>query len=657
MNQEHIRVDQCLFGYEDGHRLLSSSIPLGDETSTLTSLSDLAPGAVFGRSSGYWTGVPAPEIGRYALMRTWPAPEMPRPGCVWTHALLLSPDALENVEDLSMLRLLVVRPRNSLERDAYRRPFIIDPNRHDTDVSRTTYSSERVSSVLESLYNQADSAVHIAEPGEIDNAIFAVWSQQWPRLRRNIRFQTAAVRGSRPSSAPRFDVTAVLSSSAEALASERPKIINQEWIDAAIGDARHGGSLRKFLRRYGSDVRRQRGSFRPLVEVRLLENSQEESVGASLLSIITQSFPDLADAQQLKQDLVDGSLIPQAQLEILWFVLAGSGGKVFPSPSPKGVARLALLWPERPNDLLHLAEGAADADDDLGQSIFSCVTSAIPTDVFWEMTEPYPRVRRRMLESRPTLLAERGASSLDNTTFAELLSALPIDYDVATLLLPQLISRDDDRIARIALERHPRAVAVTVVKAADAGSAPVGRAWVRALVQNPAVLLDVEVMKDVGRTSLLYDLADALGWLSPAVVAAGTDPWIAALQSVSSDLPDERRDTFRSFMVALALASGGEGSRRVLEKFFEAVHHEILRARLPWRGRDLLAPFLPDLGWARGWDLGLRLRLAVAATYVRRGYPAESYAKLASGQKVKRMLADAAKEITGGKPYARAANE
>lgn len=57
-----MKFDQCLFGYEDGHRLLASSIPLGAETSLLTELSDLAPGTVFNRSNGYWTGLPVPSL-------------------------------------------------------------------------------------------------------------------------------------------------------------------------------------------------------------------------------------------------------------------------------------------------------------------------------------------------------------------------------------------------------------------------------------------------------------------------------------------------------------------------------------------------------------------------------------------------------------------
>lgn len=120
-----MKLEQCLFGYEDGHRLLASSIPLGTEAPALTELSDLAPGAMFGRSEGYWTGVPAPGISRYALMRTWPAPEMSRPGCVWTHALLFEPSLLEEMRDLSALRHLLTRPLGAGDRERYRRALAV----------------------------------------------------------------------------------------------------------------------------------------------------------------------------------------------------------------------------------------------------------------------------------------------------------------------------------------------------------------------------------------------------------------------------------------------------------------------------------------------------------------------------------------------------
>lgn len=187
-----------------------------------------------------------------------------------------------------------------------------------------------VSALLDSLYGTADGTVRVDEPGDVDDPLFAVWSQQWPRLRRNFRFQTAATREPRSSGGARFDVTVMLWGSgarpAATLKAEGP------WLPAAASDAlgRTGGDLRRFLWRYGADVRRQRGSFRPLVEVKLLHDAPEPDAGSQVLGIVTGSFPDVEDAVRLKQELVDGELIPGAQIEVLWYVLAQGGDAVFP---------------------------------------------------------------------------------------------------------------------------------------------------------------------------------------------------------------------------------------------------------------------------------------------------------------------------------------
>lgn len=652
MKREAVTLDQCLFGYDDGHRMLVSSMPLGDEASTLTGLSDLAPGTVFGESDGYWTGLPVPEIGRYALMRTWPAPEMPRPGCVWTHALLLTPADFDLLDDLEAVRASASRPSGPGDRERYGTPLGIAA-RTPSGPARD-FNQAAIEDVLLALYADEPPRIQISKPGELDDAVFAAWSQQWPRLRRNLRFQTAAVRGMRPGSGPRFDVTAQLEPKNAPTGGSAGA-----WLSEATEDARRGpgAPLRAFLRRFGGDVRRQRGSFRPLVEVFLMEEANVgEAVSPGLLAIVTGSFPEPGDALRLKQDIVDGALLPAAQLDVLRFLQSGGGGETLPPPSSEGVARLAQLWPDRPDELLHLAEAAAASDGDLDRSIFETVTGAIPTGSFWTLTIPYPQVRHRMLEARPALLATEGALSLDNATLVELLDTALVNHEIVMWLLPRLLARDDDRLAYVLLNRQPRTVATCLVEAANGGSVPIGRGWMRALVRRPDLILDSAVMGRINRTSLLFEVAETLGWLSPAVVSAGTEPWIAPLVAgVASDLSDDRRDTFRAFLVALALASGGDGGRRMLEKFFDAVHHEILKSRLPWRAKDLLSPLLPDLGWTRWWDFGLRLRLAVAAAYVRGGYPTESYANLARSRKVRVMLAEAAAEIDGGRPYAKAA--
>src|SRR5262249_10651964 len=95
-NIECVRVDQALHGYEDGHRLLAGSRPLPrDAERTMLVLSDLSGSGSIDGFESYLTGYALPSAGAYALARTWVALEMPRPGCVWTHTLLLDLDVLD----------------------------------------------------------------------------------------------------------------------------------------------------------------------------------------------------------------------------------------------------------------------------------------------------------------------------------------------------------------------------------------------------------------------------------------------------------------------------------------------------------------------------------------------------------------------------------
>jgi hypothetical protein len=91
--------------------LLASSIELvGRDSKTMLMMSDASgPAAVIG-DDGYLTGYPLSESGYYAFARTWPAPEMPRPGCVWTHTILLEFSDIPALQSASGLLGLFRRP-------------------------------------------------------------------------------------------------------------------------------------------------------------------------------------------------------------------------------------------------------------------------------------------------------------------------------------------------------------------------------------------------------------------------------------------------------------------------------------------------------------------------------------------------------------------
>src|SRR5690348_15482342 len=107
-----LHLEQALFGYDAGHHLLESSIELPSEVRRLLAVAtDLSGSAPVDGFDAAFTGMPLFGTDFYALFCTWLAPEMPRPGCVWSQVLLIETADLERITDLGELRGFFRRPR------------------------------------------------------------------------------------------------------------------------------------------------------------------------------------------------------------------------------------------------------------------------------------------------------------------------------------------------------------------------------------------------------------------------------------------------------------------------------------------------------------------------------------------------------------------
>jgi hypothetical protein len=85
-----MRLEQALFGYKGGHRRLASSISFqpGDER-FLVRMTDLSGSRSMPGFENYISGYALPSGSAYVFAKTWYAPECERPGCVWTHVIVV----------------------------------------------------------------------------------------------------------------------------------------------------------------------------------------------------------------------------------------------------------------------------------------------------------------------------------------------------------------------------------------------------------------------------------------------------------------------------------------------------------------------------------------------------------------------------------------
>lgn len=314
-----ITINQSLHGYKGGHKLLSTSVDLSDyEKRFMLLMSDYSGSGLERGFTEYLTGYPIPSSKFYVFAKTWYASEMNRPGCVWTHSLLIDVTDLWFIKNMSILIEYFKRPDVSSDQLEYSNVKEINPNSQYLSNALLDESFYKISCEIYSETNNG--IVLLANTStEFENEIMQIWSWQWPRMKRSFTFSTGSLSLRRFEDQP-FDLQ-ILPAKRERSVSigERAKfsIVNVEslncdndWID----DYKQTDlfDLQKFMVKYGSDVTGERKNFVALFKsYRLLENAADLDVGRTKF-LLESYFNDPSQGRSLKvsmiQELIKGNV-------------------------------------------------------------------------------------------------------------------------------------------------------------------------------------------------------------------------------------------------------------------------------------------------------------------------------------------------------------
>ena len=134
-----IRIEQLIFGYENGHRLLETS--LETELIQQKEVEILSDASGSGRFTDYISCFPLVADDYYAFSKTWYADEMERPGCVWTHVLLIRFKDLENISGSIDIKSLFRRPTRSVDAfKKYKETLTITPENTENKLFFSDYA-------------------------------------------------------------------------------------------------------------------------------------------------------------------------------------------------------------------------------------------------------------------------------------------------------------------------------------------------------------------------------------------------------------------------------------------------------------------------------------------------------------------------------------
>lgn len=591
----------------------------------------------------YLTGYPLLETPYYVLARTWYAPEMDRPGCVYTHSLLIEHADLARITDLDILDTLFARPPKLLRNRAlghYKVPLLVSPDALTPAANAVNSQPDGLAqAVLGSLYGQPRRPIYLLTdcPSVHEKLFLAVWTQQWPRLRRSLRFCTGAINNRSLDRVP-FDLQIVPNAYRHQLSRDVADAYLTDqwheqppWLMGSLADLDTPGRLRQFLWDFAADVPASRGAFSQLSEVLLLmdEIKERRSPPIRLVEVLCDHFPTPDVAMRLKQTLLGESgnvHLGIGEAELLKVLGSVPLRGALQGESLEVGRRAANLWRTEQTaaqDLLFaLASGESTP---IGESILGALGIAMTSQEAVEVGRARPNLRGALVSWNPLLAIDPQIWSVPPGVQWEIwrstLPAVMQDAQLAQRVIHAMLEAQVDAIAPFVLLQIGSQAVNSVLDWIEEKAEPT-KTWQDALASHPDALIGWLQAHPTPRMASVSLIARLVGPHHPAARSVSIDRWHELFLHVGTSanlsrasLPPE----LYAFLLSLGLLGEDASAQRAVYETFGTVHEALAQDWLPYPAWPWLEPLVPSLG-ARNWDKCERIRQALVRKAVSAGW-------------------------------------
>lgn len=311
-----MKIEQLLHGYDNGHRLLAGSVLLKNNTEmdAVAALSDwseyVAPD---GGESSYLTAYPLQDSGYYVIAKTWYADEMKRPGCVWTHSLLLPFDVLNYLDDFKRLNNIFKRPSLDGSLDEYSRTIEYENKNYSADDYKPVSIDRKIEArVLQAFLNTGGEPVVLEAQKDnevLEDALLAVMNTLPQQLLQKTSWCTGTAYIRKLNGEPL--ICQFVSRATNSIPSDE-SVSEEKWqtyvLDAIMrGDVNQG----QLVRMFSEDIRESSDNYAAIVKtLYTLEDyfkggKTNEERFKEVLGIIAEVFTDKEKGMVIKKLLVN----------------------------------------------------------------------------------------------------------------------------------------------------------------------------------------------------------------------------------------------------------------------------------------------------------------------------------------------------------------
>lgn len=646
-------VNQILHGYDSGHRLLASSFDVPKETRRLLlSMSDMSGPRMIKGFESYLTGYPLDELNSYAFARTWYAPELPRPGCVWTHTLVISVNDLVQTRSLIDLDLLFSRPSVLDKFSEYRKP--IEYVDLPTSMTQKGIPDQREHNLLTTFFLCPPALpvyVPANEASEFEKTLILIWDTQWPDLKKRFTFSTGSI-ASRSINGKTLDIQQIPVGTIALVRRESP---NSVFVSENLGFPAYPEMYKnipftdlsktniyeflKFLSTHTEDINGGRELYKPLLEIYLdsVSGNTDEVSLRRRTEIIARTFQEASNASGLKTAIYGARFAtdskPQGideEASLLFELVTTPFHSSFDRNSLNIMARSAKLWKKSKLAALALLDKITRAQYNLFVDDFidGIAISANPDDVELLMRLK-PGLISYLVSKNSSLAYSEAFWTQPPSACREIFdtlcnseSSLEIDW---TRVIYAILSTGSDDLAQQVVRRLGSTGAEIVLNWFQERGNRLSEPWANALARQSDAVMSWLTQNPRVRRPLLLVLLRTLAGQPNDFYRQDVRAWLRIADIQLSSHGDNLSPEIETFLLSIGLDNRAAGAERLVIGFFDVIHDALADEALSYESWRVLEPQLPSLGIARNWDKCERLRRAFVRDIIQYRWPLESF--------------------------------
>lgn len=657
---------QTLHGYSRGHRLLAASLQLPPEAeSLLLTMSDFTGTRVIPGFESYLTGYPLVGTPLYAIAQTWYANEMPRPGSVWTHTLLLSEEAVAGLDLQKLHSLPFRRPTQSNAASHYTAAIDLFDSRTERMESSPTVMLD-AKMVIANLYGKPDSAVvvYVQDAEHARDLFFRVWIQQWAALRCRFTFSTGSI-GPRSVLKSPFDLQAAPAverfswgrhqetpiAEVDLLDTGLPK---EKWTRILMADLtqRHA-RLHEFVDSFTVDVASARDRMAPLCQVFVTLSDHDEDQVGEPVRLLAKAFPEPEEASRLKRAILAVAPLPGIDINAPSRVVAQRIAEVLRSDEHAGfssdhidVGRMTeiIFNLDEINQSRLLGALLSNEKSTLVRGVGRGLANVMGTSQIATLGKHHAGFVHFLVEQRPALAGMSDLWRISASVRTEIIDALSVagqDSDLARTVVDVVLRLQLHDVAEALLERlgTPGVDEIMSRMGSVIQEPSIPEAWKRAVARRHGDILhwlvNIQTKPEAAARAFshLLDARALSTWVIPVNAA---EKLVLGVQSNS----EAELSRVAVFLLSKAMTERTHEWTSVLVKTFARVHQVAAGNRLSFLELVWLESCLPEVpGWKR-WDKCHRLRKGLADLVLKDHWPDTVLLEAASEAGVVREVFD-----------------